>query len=344
MVTDMNDALNALIDTWETTIPSLGTSGMQFALLVVLTIIFTISILYMISIALRGERMRRWLIGELMQAFASVLIIFGLVALATFLTGAAYGLGTIQCAMPADINWGIGTGSIPVDTPLEYVACKFKLIDDQLNVLYYDVTRMNMHAERMLWSCWIFFGVEIQCGWDKHPLVESLHALAYKIIQYRMGLQSALVLVNYMLDWLLPLFLPIGVILRAIPFTRGAGGLLIALVLGFYFVFPMVFTLADLLLSQQLNKPDMEFIDVNANQCVYSDLAGAMGVYAADSSMVHQMALTVSTIRSMLVALVLQALLAPLMALAVTILFIRAFSPLLGSDSYMVMYGISKML
>src|SRR3989338_3282626 len=237
MANDMQAALDALTDLWEKPITGLGASGMDFALLVVLTVIFAISLLYMISVVFRNERMKHWLMGELMQDFASVLIIFGLVALASFLTVAAYSLGPINCSPPADSTWGVTT-SLSVDTPLDYVACKFKLIDDQLNVLYNDVVKMNMHVERAEWTCWIFFGVEIQCGWDKHPLVESLHALAYKIIQYRIGLQTALSLVQYMLDWMLPLFLPLGVILRAIPFTRGAGGLLIALVLGFYFIFP----------------------------------------------------------------------------------------------------------
>ncbi|RLG19660.1 hypothetical protein DRN67_02145 [Candidatus Micrarchaeota archaeon] len=331
-----------LEDYWTNTISSLGASGMQLAILILLTIIFTIALLYMLAVAFRNDRFKYWLTGELMQAFASALMIFGLISLAAFLTDLSYFVGGVTCSSPVDAGWGIS--GYDVNRPLEYVACKFDLLDQQLAILYQDVVAMNMPVERAEWSCWIFFGTEIHCGWDLHPLVESLHALAYKIVQYRIGINAALILVTYMSEWLLPIFLPIGIILRAIPFTRGAGGLVIALVLGFYFVFPMIFTLSDLLLSQQLGRPDLNFVDASANTCVYSDLSGAMSINAIDSGIAQQAALAVPEIRSLLAAIVIQALLAPLMALAATIFFVRAFSPILGSDSHMVIYGLTKLL
>ena len=354
--------LTDLTQIWNSPVQGLGASGVQFALTIVLTIILTIAILYMLAAALRNERLKRWLVGELMQAFASALMIIGLVVFAVFITDVFYGFYAggfnnviTSCASapgaggwdPISMGWnpaGFGIVGMSLENPLDYFRCKFKTIDMQLSNLYADTVELNLHVERAEWSCWIFFGTEILCGWDLHPLAQSLHALAYKIVQYRVGVNAALVLADYVQDWFLPLFLPIGIILRAIPFTRGAGGLIIATVLGFYFIFPLVFMLADLLLSGQLEAPNLSFIDPNANKCVYSELSGAMGVYAVDAAIAVQGALTISTIRSLLAALLMEMVLAPLMALAATVMFIRAFSPIFGSDSSMVMYGISKMI
>ncbi|MDO8339347.1 MAG: hypothetical protein Q7T16_01690 [Candidatus Burarchaeum sp.] len=352
--------LDKLTDVWTNPVQGLGASGMQFALTIVLTIIFIIAILYMLSAALRNERLKRWLAGELMQAFASALMIIGLVVFALFITQVFYGFyyNPVSGGFPgiscnsADSSWsatgfGIVDPANPtfiIKSPLDYFRCKFTTIDMQFSNLYADTVSLDLHVERAEWSCWIFFGTEIMCGWDLHPLAQSLHALAYKIVQYRIGVNAALVLADYVQQWFLPIFLPIGILLRAIPFTRGAGGLIIATVLGFYFIFPIVFMFGDLLLSSQLEKPDLSFIDPNANECVYSDLSGAMGVYVADAAIAAQAQLTISTIRSLLTALIMEIVLAPLLALAATVMFIRAFSPIFGSDSSMVMYGISKMI
>jgi len=298
---------------------------------------------------LRNDRLKRWLVGELMQAFASALMIICLVAFALFLTNTFYTVAGFHLPCTSyskGTGWGDSSITLPGDitSPLDYFRCKLTLLDMRLANLYDDVVTMNLHTERAEWDCWIFFGTEIQCGWDLHPLVQSLHALAYKLIQYRIGVNAMLVLANYVEYWFLPLFLPIGIILRAIPFTRGAGGLIIALVIGFYFIFPMVYMLGDLLLSGQLNRPDMSFIDPNANKCVYSDLAGAMSLYATDAGIAQQAALSVSTIRSLLTALAVETVLPSLMALAATVIFIRAFSPIFGSESFAVIYGISKLI
>ena len=332
-----------LSDVWLDPVQGLGASGMQFAILAVLTIIFIITLFYMAAIALRNNRLKRWLMGELMQTFASALMILGLVLFIAYVTDAFAATAHLIPPPSVDASWGFTAPS--VTSPLDYVYSKLFVLDQQMAKLYLDVVHMNMFVERAEWTCFIFFGTEIHCGWDKHPLVESLHAIAYKLVQYRVALHGAMLLVNYIQDWFLPLFLPIGIILRAIPFTRGAGGLVIALVLGFYFIFPIMFVMGDLLMSQQLIKLDTSgFVDLAANTCVYSDLTGIMTIYVQDLFLVAQAELLIANAQSLLATLILETLLTPLMALAVTILFVRAISPILGSESRLVMHGLSKML
>ncbi|VVC03825.1 Uncharacterised protein [Candidatus Burarchaeum australiense] len=331
-----------LANVWENPLQGIGASGLQVSILVILIIIFVLALLYMVAVALRNERMRRWLVGELMQTFASAIMILGLIALASFIASVFTQL-TVP-AVTAPSGWGITISPAPASNPLEYVHDRFDIIDQQLDKLYADVVKMDLRVERAEWTCFIFFGTEVQCGWSLHPLTESLHALAYKLVQYRVGLNTALLLVNYIDTWFIPLFLPIGIVLRAIPFTRGAGGLLIALVLGFYFVFPIIFLLTDVLLSQQLARSDTSFADLDPNKCVYADLGGTMQTYAGDLAVAAQAKLTVQTISATLATLILEIILTPLIALAATVLFIRAFSPIFGAESQEVMQGLSKIL
>jgi len=344
----MVEEITKLTNVWENNvIDGIGATGFDFAISIVLLIIFAIALLYMITVALRNDRVKRWLTGELMQAFASAIMILGLIALASFLAGHFYSL-TLECAPDNDewtAMWGIDTSAFQlVQGPIDYMKCKLSISEQQLDLLYQDVIDMNMPVERAEWTCFIFFGTEIACGWENHPLSQSLHAIAYRIVQYRVGLTSALILIEYIRNVLLPVFLPIGIILRAIPFTRGAGGLIIAIVLGFYFVFPILFTLGDLLLTQQLERPDLSFLDFGSNMCVYSTTGGAMSMYVNNQAAAASVGVAVPAIRAAIAALTIDLLLSPLMALAATVLFIRAFSPVLGSESQDLMYGISKLL
>jgi hypothetical protein len=350
-------ATTALQNVWENPITGLGTSGMSLALTIVMTLIFAIAVFYMIATAMRNERLKRWLVGELMQAFASALMILGIVAMALLVSSASVQLitaGHNQLFTPqgwgSDFNTQLeqslsnaglsSTGTVA--GPIDYLRGKLIVTDALLDKEYQYVVDNNMHVERAEWTCFIFFGVEVKCGWDLHPKVEALHALAYKLVQLRIAVNAEMVLVQYMFANFLPILLPIGIVLRALPFTRGAGGLIIAIVLGFYFVFPLLFTLSDLALNAQLRPPDT--ITAAIQQCVFNDNAAASAASAADLPFVNGSDAIAGNAREMLVALILDVILMPLLALAATVLFIRAISPMLGSESQDVVYGISKLL
>jgi len=349
----MVDPITGLTNVWEHPIAGLGTSGMSLAITIVLTIIFTIAILYMLASAFRNERLKRWLVGELMQAFASAMMIVGVVAIAALVSTASLELvsGTTTDQFAAAVsNWGLtGTGITngPVAGPIDYLQKKLVLTDALLDKEYGYVVETNMYVEQAEWNCIIVFGVEIQCGWDLHPKVEALHALAYKLVQLRVGLNAEMAMVQYIRTNFLSVLLPLGIVLRAFPFTRGAGGLIIAMVLGFYFVFPLLFTLSDLSLNTQLTPPNMGFLnDINSmtNKCVFNDYGAVSAMSRADNYAVAQSDQVASSAREMLVALIMDMILAPLLILAATVLFIRAISPILGSESQDVVYGMSKLL
>ncbi|MFA6035862.1 MAG: hypothetical protein WC759_02795 [Candidatus Micrarchaeia archaeon] len=339
--------VEALRSVWQDPVTGLGTSGMSLALTIVMTLIFAIAVFYMLATAMRNERLKRWLVGELMQAFASALMIVGIVAIALFISQASLQLvsSTTTSQFQATVtDWGLtGTGITGgnVAGPIDYLQQKLVLTDALLDKEYQYVVNTNMHVERAEWTCFIFFGVEIKCGWDLHPKVEALHALAYKLVQLRIAVNAEMVLVQYILANFLSVLLPIGIVLRALPFTRGAGGLIIAIVLGFYFVFPLLFTLSDLALNTQLHPPS---IPAEIQACVFNDNDAAFAATAADLPFVNSSDAIVGNAREMLVALILDVILMPLLILAATVLFIRAISPMLGSESQDVVYGISKLL
>jgi len=184
-------------------------------------------------------------------------------------------------------------------------------------------------------------GVEIQCGWDLHPRVEIMHALAYKIIVVLVALFAELRLVHYIMEIFLPFILTLGLALRILPFTRGIGGLLIALVLGFYFIYPTAFMIYDLGAGAQAfsTAPIVQPL----SQC-YASFGGNAQLAQQGYGAMQQAIQVQNDAQQKLIALMLNAIYVPLVILAVTLLFIRAFSPMFGSESGDVMMGIAKML
>jgi hypothetical protein len=347
-ITDPNADL--LKNVWDNPINGLGASGYGFAITVLLTVIFGIALLYMTAVAFRHERFKRWLLGELLQAFASAMMIVGLVAIAYFLSSASLAILQAQSIGIHDnyAGWGIDANAFNNQAqagPLAYLQAKLGILDIQMDTLYQDTVKTDMRVERAEWTCIIFFGMEIKCGWDLHPKTEALHALAYKLVELRVAINAMLVMVQYIGTNFLTVFLPIGIVLRAFPFTRGAGGLIIALVLGFYFVFPVLYALGDMSLDANLQRPDSTFLNSPlANQCIFSDSSLALNAQAMDAGAVAGADGFISHTSGLLATLTIQAILVPLLSLAGTVFFIRAISPLLGSESQDMVYGMSKML
>ena len=88
-----------------------------------------------------------------------------------------------------------------------------------------------------------FFGITLlQGSWfpSVHRLVETHHVIAYKVVGILVSLNSQMFLLQYIKSNMLPVFLPLGIILRTFHFTRGIGGFLISLAIGLAIVYPVV--------------------------------------------------------------------------------------------------------
>jgi hypothetical protein len=129
-------------------------------------------------------------------------------------------------------------------------------------------------------------------------------------------------------------FLPIGILLRAFPPTRGAGAVLIAIAIGFYVVFPMAYTLLYLgspktVQGCNMNIPSTTSVEAAACPLSAGTVASTAGE-AATSSI--DLSTNVPILKSGTSQIKYMAYLYLLISLGTTFIFVRSVSGLLGAD------------
>lgn len=145
---------------------------------------------------------------------------------------------------------------------------------------------------------------------------------------------------------MLPVFLPIGLVLRAFPVTRGAGGLITAFALGFAFVYPMTYVLIIALMSN-IDAPCAQVTalapKITADPCfnnrgAVQEIVFELGGKTGETNKFSDSAIGLLSIMYM------QAFFYPLIALIVTFTFIRQTGSLFGADLAEIGRGIIKII
>ena len=150
---------------------------------------------------------------------------------------------------------------------------------------------------------------------------------------------------------MLPVFLPIGLVLRAFAPTRGAGGFVTAFALGFAFIFPMSYVLIvalmpsyDTYCNQVTLASDPNSVPFGDKNPCFNSVGGAMDGYYKLKSMEGSLPNLVDKIGAALHILFLQAVFYPLAALIVTFSFIRQTGNLFGADLAEIGRGLIKII
>jgi hypothetical protein len=89
-----------------------------------------------------------------------------------------------------------------------------------------------------------YFGMQIRPFAGLGIPVESLKSALDILVKVMMLLKLQQILLNYIELALFPILFVMGIVLRTFFFTRKLGGLLIALAIGLYIVYPMVYVIA----------------------------------------------------------------------------------------------------
>ncbi len=324
--------------------------------------IFFNALVYMAGMALEAENLKRYARAEGLQITASALIIFFAVSLLYTLTngagqslsalsfmGEVIGSGSvIHCnaeQVKADNynyniwkDYGFGRG------PLAAFKCKVQEKITALDTAYSNLYNANMGPEKSLSICYMLFGAPVWCNsWDlsQHQKVEQNHLLTSKIVGLLMPLHAQYTLAEYLQQNMLAVFLPAGLVMRIFPFTRGLGGLFIAIAVGFFFVFPTFFVLTD---SSFVKSDTQPVADTTAGMC-FSGFKGAAVLQSIANS---QAAATEGSLAAMnttelLYQITIGAMFYPFVALVLTLIFVRALTPLLGGDLGELMKMVARL-
>jgi len=319
------------------------------------------TLVYMLGFALESQEIKNYAKSEFLQVSASSLMIFFAVSLIFTVTTAGGanvsgfnfmadllgdGASSISCAAAQTGRFFFWKGEGDFGQgPIGAFKCKLQEKISALDNALAGVERGNQAVEQFTSICYYILGVPVYCGdWDlsMHKRVEEAHLVASKIVDLQVSLNAQFVLAEYVQRNMLSVFLPFGLVLRIFPFTRGVGGLFIAMGVGFFFVWPTFFLLTDPTFVKVNNPPSqamqqgMCFTGFRGSSVL---LAGVVQTGGAG----QQSDLAILQGKDLVYQMTIATMFYPFVALVLTLIFIRAMTPLLGGDMGELMKMVSRL-
>lgn len=320
-------------------------------MLTVLACLVTIlarAVIWMFAHAFNMQEQERNSKAEIIQAFATIMLTVWLIyiiqsaeamAIKDILGDASY----VNC----------GASQIPVVKPdgatingLEVVKCRiaekaYPLADIQEKI--YDKSADVFQLLSMYVS---IAGVPVYQGsWNGSWFqeAENYRLLNALITTLLIGLNSIQVLIKYVSMNMLTIFLPFGLFLRSFHFTRGVGAFFIAIAIGLYFIFPIVFVLTDpgfvKVSSSQLGGPQIP----TAKSC-YPTFSGVVSAAASSPSGGGDSSAALPSMVALVKKTYTSLLLHPFVALSITLVFVRYLMYFFGGEPYELMRFMAKMV
>ncbi len=318
----------------------------RVSMLALLICLFANAIIFTFAKAMHSTTAERFAVSEFYQVSASAILILVVVGLLS----QAFGFIQLSGLLPSGSNSNCYGANLNIWKygPTAIIQCKIQEKIQYTEGLFNQAKALNSNVESMTTLCLYVMSVQAYCGdWDSslHTQMESAHLLANKLTPIAISLHAQYSFVAYLARNMLSVFLPLGILLRIFPGVRGIGGLLIAISIGFFFVFPIAYLLMDpsttrpdpnQLLPAPLTKPSPCFSTFSGAVSMITQMASTkQNTYATpDASQVGQELAKLQT----------EAFIIPLAALAITLMFIQTFAPLLGGDAGEIMHFIAKVI
>jgi len=328
-----------------------GDAWQGIALSAVLASFFMLAIAYMLSKAFNHQGLRKWVQAEVYNVFANGLLVVGLVALVGIILSAtttvtaeiATSIGALEYIDPGT---GIPTG-VTVDNP--FVLAQL-FIDENLQCLktwYLNAFLADVIIEPIEQFSIGIAGMDaVSASTPLSPIVSMLYFIAHNT--------TFLILANYFQRHLLififqtmfTVFLPVGIILRTLPVTRGAGGFLIALSIGLYVVYPVA--VSGMMLTTRTGGfgggCQLELDAVQASGIRINDLASFEYQRSVGERELPIISALIDKYQNMFPFLLERSILLPLMALSMVFTFVRATAGFFGSDIAEISRGLLKLI
>ena len=300
-----------------------------------------LTIISILAYSLDLYKLKMWIRGESVQMLLSAFMILFFVILiqaGTSYIGQYIGGQTIPC----------GTESVISSEPITFAKCNYNEKIDVLGQMYQTVYANNYGNERWMSQTISVMGIPVYSGsWSGQirRKVGEAHTISARILPLLIGLWGQKAAIGFIQSTMLVLFLPIGLVLRIIPYTRGIGGLFIAMALGLYFIFPITL----LMLNPAFERADMNRIVIydygkDAKACY----VGFKGAVTMSTDMVSRTEDGMGTISYGIIAdelsyMMFEVMFNPFIAFAVAVLFIKTLAPVLGSDGAQIIKFSSKL-
>jgi hypothetical protein len=255
------------------------------ALVAVLLSFMVASLLYGFGFILNNEKLKNYGMAEFLESAASLLMV---VFFLTFLRI------LISTFFPV-----VAEGATPEQKQIVEIG-PFTYLDARLALIQQISNKTFIQLANILYFLYKVSSVEIKVdnediGGIIKIIINTFITPLAEIADYMYSSLKALsfqrALLRFFEESALTVFLPLGVVLRIFPPTRGAGGMLIALAFSFFFVFPLTYLIFYLpygpnslygVLMRNLAEINRKLDELNSSPVIlalkYVDAAGIIGL------------------------------------------------------------------
>ncbi|MEM4389119.1 MAG: hypothetical protein QXG98_00460 [Candidatus Micrarchaeia archaeon] len=319
-----------------------GLVWQQAAALAVLISIFLVALAYMVSVILDLPEAKRWARGEFLQAMASAMLVFGLIAFTGLISTGMANI-TRELAANNPVLSAIPPGVIQPDNPFSLTHFYLNSTLKCIRLYYVKALRIALLVDTMASVTLSSYGVHTVTGWPfSYP-----SNMAHQITQLSTWLLIANYfqrqLLNFVADTMFTIFLPLGVVLRVLPYTRGAGAFLMGLAIGMYLVYPFSYAL---ILSVGAQHDLLSCVEYNV-EALREQCATQEGI--AQLSFIWKVKNTgiiayLTTVGRLIPFMFMEAYIYPLMALTITFTAVKQLSDFLGANVAEIAQGLVRLI
>ena len=316
---------------------------------VALTSFFITVLLQMAAKALNLQSLNMWVRAEYAQVAVSFLIIFFAITMVSYGSLVTKNITAAIASASGNIPLNETITSNNLENPTKIgQAYLHTLITCEQN-MYSLIFIYNYSSEFFSKIGLDALGVEtIGGGYALGGMVSLFHYMSNNLLYLALFNYVQFYILQFSQFTMLQIFLPIGLILRAFPVTRGAGGLITAFALGFAFVFPICYLLIVAMMPNA-GAACAQVVLMN-NQAASADApclnnpGGQMVAYYKLKSEKGKMGGITEFLGGTVNVFFLQSMFYPLVALIITFTFIRQAGSLMGADLAEIGRGLLKII
>ncbi len=324
---------------------------LPMCILAVITAFIIYNIVLMVARAFAIKELERFAMSEMLQSAATAFIAIFLVTMVYSVMSFTETLihGEIQCGEENIHIVGRSDQSV-LDAALDGIRCKIqekamqvaaiqsRVIWDSVGDFYCRDLSLSTFGLTFWRGDWDLGSANCFADSERARITNSLSTVLL------IALNAQSYLIQYIKYNMLNVFLPIGLLLRSFKFTRGAGAFFMALAIGLYFVFPVLYVLLDPgFIAAELPPPPAA--NLESKYC-YPTMSVALSVmsFAETGQSSGASNLDTGALSDALAAQYVALLLHPLISFFLTLVIIRYVMTVLGGDTYALTRMVMKLI
>jgi len=327
---------------------------LPMCILAVMIAIIIHSLILMFARGFNMVELERYAQSEILQAAATALMAIFLVGMVTGIADFSVSLlgseSTVLCSGEAKNIVTSGQNETVFRNALDIVRCRVQEkavaiadVQDRLTTgadVWGKFTALNLGLS--LFGVTFFKGDWVGSLYQETETIRITNNLATVLL---VGMNAVSFFALYVKNTMLSLFIPIGILLRSFHFTRGAGALFLGIGIGLYFLFPVFYILLDPGFVKVDTPPDVSGgISLLQRTVCYPTMSAAITMVNTNAQSSSAAGLSAGRLRDNLALAYVALILHPMVALFLTLAFVRYIMVIFGGDTYALMRMVSKVI